>query len=363
MDVNVVDDEAQYQAIRHNDRIWRIPIRNINDKKVLLLSDIQSFIPSATGVVSNDKLVPFVIDQNTGAQLLPKRIEVITAGANIWDILYSDPNDQDVSTRIAQLESKYEDLINRLDRLLPTSDDTSLETSPLHYLVVNPHSSSRTQLDEDMNESSGSSDCPPNGHHHRQTHSSDGLSHENDELSEGSNDNVEGASYAIDTCEDVRHTSNTVPRLSVGSTLPVRQNTGDPDEPPSYENSILGNIRTLTERLLEFEAHIGNRHKSPRWLTERNEWLSRTPGNIEQFAIHLVELEMALLWTAVAESWINERETWLNLVMNARSLRHLAGALISLERHTLVLDEEWPAARERWVNELLEMLVVPYSHT
>ncbi|KAI9290039.1 hypothetical protein BC943DRAFT_258360, partial [Umbelopsis sp. AD052] len=332
--------------------IWRIPIRNITDKKVLLLSDIQTFIPSATGVVSNDKLVPFVIDQNTGAQLLPKRIEVITAGANIWDILYSDPNDQDVSTRITQLESKYEDLINRLDRLLPASDDTSLETSPLHYL------NSRIQLDEDIAESSGSSDC------HRQAPSSDGLSHENDELSEGSNDNVEVTPYnAVDTCEDVRHMSNTVPRLSVGSsTLPPRQSTGDPDEPPSYENSILGSIRTLTERLLEFEAHIGNRHKSPRWLTERNEWLSRTPGNIEQFAIHLVELEMALLWTAVAESWINERETWLNLVMNARSLRHLAGALISLERHTLVLDEEWPTVRERWVNDLLEMLVVPYSH-
>ncbi|KAH8553527.1 hypothetical protein BGW37DRAFT_533556 [Umbelopsis sp. PMI_123] len=348
MDENVIDDEAQYQAIRHNDKIWRVPIRNINEQKVLLLSDIQSFIPSATGVVSNDKLVPFVVDQNTGAQLLPKRIEVITAGANIWDILFSETNDQDTSTRIAQLESKYEDLINRLDRLLPASDDACVETSPLHYLAVNPNSNSRTQLDEDITE----------------TLSSDGLSHENDEISEGSNDNVEVTSYAMDTCEDVRHPSNSVSHLSIG-TLPQRTTTagGDPDEPPSYENSILGNIRTLTERLLEFEAHIGNRHKSPRWLTERNEWLSRTPGNLEQFAIHLVELEMALLWTAVAESWINERETWLNLVMNARSLRHLAGALISLERHTLVLDEEWPNVRERWVNELLEMLVLPYSHS
>ncbi|GAB5585547.1 hypothetical protein Unana1_00447 [Umbelopsis nana] len=359
MDANVAEDEAQYQAVRYNDKIWRIPIRNINNKNVLLLSDIQSFIPSATGVVSNDKLVPFVIDHTTGAQLLPKRIEVTSAGANIWDILFSE-NDQDISARIALLETKYEDLINRLDRILPLPANAVAENTPLHYLVVNTNP--RIQMDEEGSaESSGSSDSH-NGIQHGST--SDGQSHDNDELSEEGNENCEIGPYAMEASDDIRRSSHSIARLSVGNVVErTAPGSGDPDEPPSYENSIQGNIRTLTERLLEFEAHIANRHKSPRWLAERNEWLSRTPGNIEQFAFQLVELEMALLWTAVAETWINERESWLNLVMNARSLRHLAGALVNLERHTLVLDDEWPAVRERWVNELLEMLVLPFSHS
>ncbi|KAG2172217.1 hypothetical protein INT43_004758 [Umbelopsis isabellina] len=358
----MVEEEAQYQAIRHNNRIWRIPIRNINNTNVVLFSDIQSFIPSATGVVSNDKLIPFVIDASTGAQLIPKRIEVTYAGTNIWDILYSEVNDQETSVRIALLESKYEDLINRLDRILPGNTGHQ-PPYPLFH--------SRTQVDEDGTDSSGSFESPTTGLRHD---SVDIQSNDNDELSvESENNACEIVSYSMDSCDDLRH--NPIANLAVAAesvehTTTITNNnqdamvpgSGDPDEPPSYENSILGNIRTLTEKLLEFESHIANRHKSPRWLAERNEWLHRTPGNIEQFAFQLVELEMALLWTAVAETWLNERETWLNLVMNARSLRHLAGALVSLERHTLVLDETWSSIRERWINELLEMVVLPFSH-
>jgi hypothetical protein len=352
MNVNMADEEAQYQAIRHNDRIWRIPIRNINNTNVVLFSDIQSFIPSATGVVSNDKLIPFVIDSSTGAQLIPKRIEVTYAGTNIWDILYSEVNEQETSVRIALLESKYEDLINRLDRILPGNTGPHSPYPVFH---------SRTQVDEDGTDSSGSFESPTGLRHG----SVDIQSHDNDELSvESDNNACEITSYSMDSCDDLRH--NPIAHLAVAAEGAERTTTtsrdalvpgsGDPDEPPSYENSI------LTEKLLEFESHIANRHKSPRWLAERNEWLHRMPGNIEQFAFQLVELEMALLWTAVAESWLNERETWLNLVMNARSLRHLAGALVSLERHTLVLDEAWSGIRERWINELLEMVVLPFSH-
>ncbi|CAO3675092.1 unnamed protein product [Umbelopsis vinacea] len=357
MNAHVAEEEEQYQAIRYNDKIWRIPIRTINDKKVLLLSDIQSFIPSATGVVSNDKLVPFVIDQTTGAQLLPKRIEVISAGANIWDILFSEPSDQDVSARIALLESKYEDLIYRLDRILPLPANAVAESTPLHYLVANTNPP--IQMDEDGAETTSTGSSPDSPAHSGNRHGSSGDSHDNDEQSVESNNETTCESYSADAvCDDTTASSNPVVRLGV-----MERTAGDPDEPPSYENSIQGNIRTLTERLLEFESHIANRHKSPRWLAERNEWLSRMPGNIEQFAFQLVELEMALLWTAVAETWINERETWLNLVMNARSLRHLAGALVNLERHTLVLDDQWQAVREGWVNELLEMVVLPFSHS
>ncbi|OAD75446.1 hypothetical protein PHYBLDRAFT_158406 [Phycomyces blakesleeanus NRRL 1555(-)] len=116
------------------------------------------------------------------------------------------------------------------------------------------------------------------------------------------------------------------------------------------------------QKLHIFERHIPNRHKSPRWLVRRVEWVERVPNSIEQVAYQIVQLEMALLWTAVTEAWINERETWLTLVASARSERHLAGALISLERHTLVMDEQWTEEKERWVNELLEMVVLPLSH-
>ena len=71
---------------------------------------------------------------------------------------------------------------------------------------------------------------------------------------------------------------------------------------------------------------------------------------------------MALLWTAVSEAWLEERETWLTLVSTARSERHLAGALLNLERHTLVMSEEWVQVRERWINDLLELIVLPLGH-
>ncbi|CAO3596986.1 unnamed protein product [Absidia cylindrospora] len=127
--------------------------------------------------------------------------------------------------------------------------------------------------------------------------------------------------------------------------------------PPSYETSIFGTIQALTQHIRRFEHHIPNRHKSPRWLARRAGWLGYEPTTIEQVAYQLVQLEMALLWTAVTESWIQERETWLTLVASARTERHLAGALVNLERHTLVLDEAWQDVRDEWTRDLLEVIV------
>jgi hypothetical protein len=127
--------------------------------------------------------------------------------------------------------------------------------------------------------------------------------------------------------------------------------------PPSYETSIFGTIKALIQHIRVFEHHIPNRHKSPRWLARRAEWVGYEPQTIEQVAYQLVQLEMALLWTAVTESWIQERETWLTLVASARTERHLAGALVNLERHTLVTDDAWQTVRDQWTSELLEVIV------
>ncbi|CAO3620275.1 unnamed protein product [Mucor hiemalis] len=152
------------------------------------------------------------------------------------------------------------------------------------------------------------------------------------------------------------------PAFSSSSHAPSSSSSHRHEAPPSYETSVLSTIKALNSKLCLYESHIYNRHKSPKWLAKRADWISRVPNSIEEVAYQLVQLEMALLWTAVTESWIQERETWLTLVASARSERHLAGAIINLERHTLVMDEDWSNIRDRWINDLLEMVVLPLSH-
>ncbi|KAG0759437.1 hypothetical protein G6F57_009185 [Rhizopus arrhizus] len=74
------------------------------------------------------------------------------------------------------------------------------------------------------------------------------------------------------------------------------------EAPPSYETSIFSSIKALNHKIRLYEFYINNRHKSTKWLSKRQTWLSREPNSTEQVAYQLVQLEMALLWTAVSEA-------------------------------------------------------------
>ncbi|KAI8144579.1 hypothetical protein BJV82DRAFT_513385 [Fennellomyces sp. T-0311] len=305
MDNEASSSEEKYKVIEYNDQIFRIPVRRINQTQYLFLNDVQAIVPSATALTSADKLIPFETDPATHQELLPKRMAV-SEFSSAWQVHVPEAAE---SRRMLQaMDGKLDRLAQQLRRLMvprDQSDDTS------------------------------------DGH-------------------EGHDDDDDSQVESEQRIEQPRRPESPPPAFTT-SPVPTRRVEGD--APPSYETSILGNIKALTDQLRLYESHIANRHKSPRWLARRREWVDREPTNIEQVAYQLVQLEMALLWTAVSESWIQERETWLTLVTSARTERHLAGAMLNLERHTLVMDEAWVnQVRESWTNELLEMIVLPLTH-
>ncbi|KAI8078494.1 hypothetical protein BDF21DRAFT_452805 [Thamnidium elegans] len=316
--------KTPYKIVEYNNTLYQIPVRNIEQDQVLLLSDVQSLIPKASAFLSDTKLVPFLLHPITYAELAPKRVSVSTDNT-IWQVQVpqDDSTDSLVQYNI-QMQIKLDQLSEKLERFFSLQQQESEETNS----SVVSNQSNNTEQDISLNESQTRTE-------HQQ---------------EGSEEH-----------EQQQKQQDPPPAFNSPSHEPSSSG-GRNEAPPSYETSVLSTITTINAKLRLYESHIANRHKSPRWLSKRQEWLARVPNSIEEVAYQLVQLEMALLWTAVTESWIEERETWLTLVANARSEKHLAGAMINLERHTLVMDDGWAQNRERWINELLEMLVLPISH-
>ncbi|KAI8053112.1 uncharacterized protein B0P05DRAFT_561637, partial [Gilbertella persicaria] len=328
----------QYKLVEHNDTIYQIPIRMIDGERVVLLSDAQSILPNATAFLTNSKLVPFKLDSFNHREVLPKRVLISDTDLNhstLWQIhVPQDTSHSAIQSTVVEIQIKLDQLSEKLDRILSVRHSDTLDES----------SSERTHnTSESLEESSHIGAIPLHNHHEDNT--AENL---------GSDDND-------DDDDNSSHSSSPPPAFSIPSSSQQQQQQQH-EAPPSYETSVLSTIKSLNDKLRLYESHISNRHKSPKWMAKRQEWISREPSSIEQTAYQLVQLEMALLWTAVTESWIQERETWLTLVASSRSERHLAGAIINLERHTLVMDQEWAGIRERWINELLEMVVLPLSH-
>lgn len=305
-----------YKIVEYNNTLYQIPIRNIEHDQVLLLTDVQSIVPKATAFLSDTKLIPFELDPISHTILIPKRVSVSTDD-NIWQIKV--PQDEQTCQLLqsnTEMQIKMEQLSQKFDRILA-----------LH------------QEEEDTRETESDNTTEPN----------------TDDQTTITEPNTEEQ-------QPQQQQQQQGPPPAFSSPSHASSSSHRQEAPPSYETSVLNTIKAINSKLCLYESHIYNRHKSPRWLAKREEWISRIPNSIEEVAYQLIQLEMALLWTAVTESWIQERETWLTLVANARSERHLAGAIINLERHTLVMDENWANIRERWINDLLEMLVLPISH-
>ncbi|GAA5816757.1 hypothetical protein MFLAVUS_010289 [Mucor flavus] len=313
-----------YKLVEYNNTLYQIPVRNIEQDQVLLLSDVQSLIPKASAFLSDTKLVPFLLDPISYSELTPKRVSVTTDNT-IWQVQVPQDNSTDSLVQYSiQMQIKLDQLSEKLERLISLQQQQENSNEETNISVVS-NQSSTTEQDISLNE--------------LQTEQHD------------------------DTEEHGQQQKQQDPPPAFNSPSHEPSSSGGRHEaPPSYETSVLSTITTINAKLCLYESHIANRHKSPRWLSKRQEWIARVPNSIEEVAYQLVQLEMALLWTAVTESWIEERETWLTLVANARSEKHLAGAMINLERHTLVMDDGWAQNRERWMNELLEMLVLPISH-
>ncbi|ORX44433.1 hypothetical protein DM01DRAFT_251582 [Hesseltinella vesiculosa] len=300
---------APHKALETNDHVTvLVPLRRVLGKDCLLLSDIRCIVPTATAVLSNDKMIPFEIDPATFEELTPKRM-VVHDMQSVWQIHSPPIANQALEQRIDQLVYRMDLLIS--SNSFTTDDNHSSYTPPL------PNASDQIALDEN---------------------------------------NVRNGPNVL---VSIVSRNSSAPDQGALDTLPppAFSGSGGQTPPPSYETSILSTIKTLSQKLRLFESHIPNRHKSPRWLARRQEWVDYQPISTEQVAYQLVQLEMALLWTAVTESWIQERETWLTLVASARTERHLAGALVNLERHTLTLDDAWQGLREEWLCELLEIIV------
>ncbi|GAA5802937.1 hypothetical protein HPULCUR_008412 [Helicostylum pulchrum] len=316
-----------YKIVEYNNTLYQIPVRNIEQDQVLLLSDVQSLIPKASAFLSDTKLVPFLLHPITYSELTPKRVSVTTDNT-IWQVQVpqDDSTDSLVQCNI-QMQIKLDQLSEKLERFF------SLQQQQQQQQPEN--SSEETDSSVVSNQSNNTTD----------------------------QDISELQTEQGDDTEETQQQKQQDPPPAFNSPSHEPSSSGGRHEaPPSYETSVLSTITTINAKLCLYESHIANRHKSPRWLSKRQEWIARVPNSIEEVAYQLVQLEMALLWTAVTESWIEERETWLTLVANARSEKHLAGAMINLERHTLVMDDGWAQNRERWMNELLEMLVLPISH-
>jgi hypothetical protein len=329
--------KTKYKLVSYQDTIYEIPIRIIEQESVLLLSDVQSILPRATALLSNSKLVPFKLDLIHYTEVLPKRVPIkdLDSQNTVWEVHVPEESIL-LSPTIMELQVKMSQLSNKLDRILSLQQEQEQEQQEV--------------LEEEANSSHSIEEV-----HHQSRHGS--VAEENTTIvtDPSSNSDIPPRSNspppAFSTRSIATSSSSTVPTAS--------QHV---EAPPSYETSVLSTIKSINTKLRLYESHISNRHKSPKWLAKRQEWITREPNSIEQVAFQLVQLEMALLWTAVTESWIQERETWLTLVANSRSERHLAGAIINLERHTLVMDAEWNQIREGWINDLLEMVVLPLSH-
>lgn len=393
--------EAKHKAIEYGDFLFQIPVRRLSgndDQYFLFLNDVQAAVPGATAFMSSDKLIPFATDPQTHAICEPRRA-VVTELETAWQAHV--PETVGDRRALQNLETKLDNVARQLHRLalmIPSTataaDNTASTNETTATMTTGPPSTLSPQSMPPSQSSIHQTEPPA------QAATSNLATAEDveEDTAQNPRTNVISTAAAAGGCdeasasarrnkrrpsqleqegeEDDEETSrsrssspppafSTSPRPALprpaGSNSNIRQHM-EGEAPPSYETSILGNIQALTDKLLTFEAHIPNRHKSPRWLARRRDWLERTPSNIEQVAYQLVQLEMALLWTAVSEGWIQEREPWLTLVASARSERHLAAAMLNLERHTLVLDEDWATAREGWVNELLEMVVLPLTH-
>jgi hypothetical protein len=352
---------TQYKLVEYNNTIYEIPIRNIEQENVLLLSDIKSLLPKATAILTSSKLIPFKLHPDHHTELLPKRIPIpdINSNSVIWQVHVPEES----SSSLMKMQVKIDKLGEKLDRLFRTlvhqssdGSDDDLATAPLTSTIRN-----------NANTSSHNSVVAVDDYH-----SEDSDRPEDTDDNTRDHDTLDEADHSISRSNSPPPAFSTPSHLSVGassssgssssSAINQQQNQQQHEAPPSYETSVLSTIKALNTKLRLYESHISNRHKSPKWLAKRDEWISREPNSIEQIAFQLVQLEMALLWTAVTESWIQERETWLTLVASSQSERHLAGAIINLERHTLVMDDDWQQIRERWINDLLEMVVLPLSH-
>ncbi|KAI8373679.1 hypothetical protein BD560DRAFT_394019 [Blakeslea trispora] len=353
-----MNQEIRYTLVEYNNTIYQIPIRYLEGEHVILLIDVQSLIPNTTALLTNFKLLPFKLDSNHSV-VVPKRVvinDLDLAQTTVWQAHVPDVHHATVQSTVIEMQIKMDQLCSKLDRLV-----SSLSSSG-HYVadVLDESNSQRTTVSDGSLEEPHTGAFPLLMPVHRsspeepttQSYHSDGS-----DTSSGSNSSPPPA-FSIPT------SSSSSNQHHVQRSVSDADNEGrsQHEAPPSYETSVLSTIKSLNDKLRIYESHISNRHKSPKWLAKREEWLSREPSSIDQIAYQLVQLEMALLWTAVSEAWIQERETWLTLVASSQSERHLAGAIINLERHTLVMDEEWASIRERWIRELLEMVVLPLSH-
>lgn len=327
-----------YKLVEYNNTLYQIPVRTIEQDQVLLLSDVQSLIPKASAFLSDTKLVPFQLDPITYRELIPKRVSVSTDNT-IWQVQVPSQldsittNDNWLQYNI-QMQIKLDQLSEKLERLISSQLSPQQQENEENNNSVTSHQSN-TEID---------------------------LNHENENIEREQATTEEESEAEGEEEEEEEEQKQQDPPPAFSSPSHEPSSSSRHEAPPSYETSVLSTITAINGKLCLYESHISNRHKSPRWLSKRHEWLARVPNSIEEVAYQLVQLEMALLWTAVTESWIEERETWLTLVANARTERHLAGAMINLERHTVVMDEHWSQKRERWINELLEMLVLPISH-
>ncbi|CAO3688501.1 unnamed protein product [Rhizopus stolonifer] len=287
--------------------------------------DVQSLLPKATALLSNSKLVPFQLDSNM-QEVLPKRILLSNSTLDdVWDIHVPDEHQNTLIQTTIEMQIKMDQLSEKVDKLLlrnhqenvmsgivTTASETTEENNPIGSDTQTGDADIEEEYDDEHND-----------------HST--------------------------TTDEAGRSQSPPPVFSMTST--------SHEAPPSYETSILSSIKSLNSKMRMYESYISNRHKSPKWMSKRQTWLSREPDSIEHLAFQLVQLEMSLLWTAVSEAWLDERETWLTLVSTASSERHLASALINLERHTLVMNQDWPLVKEGWVNGLLELIVLPLGHT
>lgn len=373
MDREASSSEDKYKVIEYNDDLFRVPIRRIDQQDYVLLSDVQALIPSATALLSSDKLLPFATDPNSFAELVPKRVAV-TEYESAWQVHIPEASDdRRLVQKMMDMEIKLDRLSRQLNRLLApltTATANASSTSPNDIPTFGATDSTATAAANPVaivEEEDPASAAPAtttaaaaaattisDHHHHHDVDVDDDHDHHHDHHPRPRSPPPAFSSSPPLPLPRAASSSN-------ATTASARHMEGEAP-PPSYETSVLGNIKALTDHMRVYESHIANRHKSPRWLARRSEWVRREPGSIEQVAFQLVQLEMALLWTAVTEGWIQERETWLTLVGNARSERHIASAMINLERHTLVMDDEWASVREGWINELLELIVLPLTH-
>ncbi|CAO3695129.1 unnamed protein product [Rhizopus microsporus] len=338
-------EETLYKLVEYKNTLYQIPIRKINQDKVILFSDIQNIFPKATALLSCSKLIPFQLDVNL-QELIPKRILVSDSTIeNIWEIHVPeyDSTNTLMQTTI-EMQIRMDQLLEKFDKILLQQHQESLNSMTMSNAINSDSSSSTSSSSSSSNNNNNDKD------NHLQL--TDIQQHGDADIEE---DNEEEEHNDNPTTEDeIIRSDSPPPAFSIPST--------SHEAPPSYETSVLSSIKLLNSKIRLYESHINNRHKSPKWLSKRQAWLAREPDSIDQVAFQLVQLEMALLWTAVSEAWIEERETWLTLVSSARSERHIAGALVDLERHTLVMDEEWINVRERWISDLLELIILPLSH-